>query len=284
MEILTSQNQIPKQDWLNFVVTAKARNKIRSTLNEMAKREAEPAKELFMRRLKNRKIDFNEATLMRMIKKLGYKAVNDFYVALGTGQRDVNDTVTEYELMLDGQGPAAVVAQSARSADEFTLQEPQDESDGRGVSAAEVLVIGSGDIRGLNYRMARCCNPIFGDDVFGFISSDGVVKIHRKSCPNAANIMMRYPYRLIPTRWSGEGCEMAASISITGRDDIGIVTNISSIINKEKDASLRSISIDSHDGIFQGVMSVGIKNATALNQLIKKIKTVKGIKDVTRQN
>ncbi len=284
VEILTSQNQIPKQDWLNFVVTAKARNKIRSTLNEMAKREAEPAKELFMRRLKNRKIEFDEATLMRMIKKLGYKAVNDFYVALGTGQRDVNDTVTEYELMLDGQGPAAVVAQSARSADEFTLQEPQDESDGRGVSAAEVLVIGSGDIRGLNYRMARCCNPIFGDDVFGFISSDGVVKIHRKSCPNAANIMMRYPYRLIPTRWSGEGCEMAASISITGRDDIGIVTNISSIINKEKDASLRSISIDSHDGIFQGVMSVGIKNATALNQLIKKIKTVKGIKDVTRQN
>lgn len=285
VEILTAQNQMPKQDWLSFVVTAKARNKIRSTLNEMAKRDAEPAKELFMRRLKNRKVDFDEATLMRMIKKMGYKAVTDFYLALGTGQRDVNDTVAEYELMLGSQLALSNPVQPVRSADEFTLMEPREnEADTVHGPSNDVLVIGGGEIRGLNYQFARCCNPIFGDEVFGFVTSDGVVKVHRKSCPNAANIMSRYPYRIINVRWTGNGSEMIATIAVTGRDDIGIVTNITSIINKEKDASLRSISIDSHDGIFQGVLAVGVKNTVALGQLIKKIKTVKGVKDVTRQN
>ena len=143
-------------------------------------------------------------------------------------------------------------------------------------------MIGEG-IKGINYRLARCCNPIYGDDVFGFISAEGVIKIHRADCPNARNIRERYPYRVINTRWSGKiGSQFGATLRIIGRDDIGIVTNITSIINKEKSTSLRNISIESHDGLFQGYVVVGVADQQALNQLIKKLKTVKGVKDVQR--
>ena len=145
-----------------------------------------------------------------------------------------------------------------------------------------MVVIGEG-IKGINYRLARCCNPIYGDDVFGFISAEGVIKIHRTDCPNAANIRDRYPYRIITTRWSGKiGTQFGATLRIVGRDDIGIVTNITSIINKEKSTLLRNISIESHDGLFQGYVVVGINDQSSLNQLIKKLKTVKGVKDVQR--
>ena len=133
--------------------------------------------------------------------------------------------------------------------------------------------------------MAKCCNPIYGDEVFGFISSEGVIKIHRIDCPNAQNIKSKYPYRLINTKWSGKlGAQFGATLRIVGHDDIGIVTNITSIITKEKDVSLRNIAIDSNDGLFQGYLVVGVSDTQSLNNLIKKIKTVKGVKDVQRSN
>ncbi len=172
----------------------------------------------------------------------------------------------------------AEVAAPAQSAEEFAMQ-PNADSE---VMSSDVLVIGN-DIKGLNYRLARCCNPIYGDDVFGFVSAEGVVKVHRSDCPNARNIRQKYPYRIITTRWSGKlGSEFGATLRILGKDDIGIVTNITSLINKEKGTSLRSISIDSHDGLFQGFLVVGVSDTATLNQLIKKIKTVKGVKDVQR--
>ena len=149
-------------------------------------------------------------------------------------------------------------------------------------SGSDVIVIGD-NIKGINYKLARCCNPIYGDDVFGFISAEGVIKIHRCDCPNADNIRQRYGYRVIRTRWSGKaGAEFVATLRVVGKDDIGIVTNITSIINKEKSVSLRGISIDSNDGLFAGVLTVGVADTAVLNQLIRKIKTVKGVKDVQR--
>lgn len=128
-------------------------------------------------------------------------------------------------------------------------------------------------MKGLSYKFAKCCNPIYGDQVFGFISSEGAVKIHRVDCPNARNIRERYPYRVINTRWSGKiGGQFGATLKVVGTDDIGIVTNITSIINKQNDASLRSITIDSHDGLFQGFLGVGVLNTEILNTLIKKSK------------
>ena len=274
VEIFTSTSQTPKLDWLALVVTSKARNKIRQSVHEMANRTASLGKELVERRFKNRKIELKEATIMKVIKKMGYKTVTDFYDAVAAGSIDVNDIATEYESIEHKATETAEI----RSAEEFQLINP-DENE---TSSSDVLVIGD-NIKGINYKLSKCCNPIYGDDVFGFISAEGVIKIHRTDCPNASHIRDNYPYRLINTRWSGKiGEQFGATLRIIGHDDIGIVTNITSIISKEKDTTLRSIAISSDDGIFQGTLVVGIKDTVALNNLIKKLKTVKGVKDVQR--
>ena len=278
VEVITSPSQTPKQDWLNIVVTAKARTKIRQTINERAARSSEYGRELLQRRCKNRKTELEEAGLMRTIKKMGYRTVTDFYKALADEIIDPTDVIATY----DAIQAADTKADERRSAEEFELMDPLAAASGRN---DDVLVIGTDNIRGMNYRMAKCCNPIFGDKVFGFISSEGVVKIHREDCPNSAHIHERYPYRVIRTRWSGKtGNQTAATIRIVGQDDIGIVTNISSVINKEKDVTLRNISIESHDGIFSGFLVIGVNDTVALNNVIKKIQAVKGVKNVQRSN
>ena len=274
VEINTSSTQVPKLDWLNFTVTSKARNKIRQSVHEMANRTSSLGKELLERRFKNRKIDLQEATLMRLIKKTGYKTVTDFYTAVASENIDINNIIAQYE-ELERRATETV---TARSAEEFQLS-PTDEQT---AEQSDVLVIGN-NIKGVNYRMAKCCNPIYGDDVFGFISSEGVIKIHRTDCSNARNIRDKYPYRLINTRWSGKlGEQFGATLRIVGNDDIGIITNITSIINKEKDAQLRSISIESNDGLFQGFLVVGIRDTAQLNDITRKLRTIKGIKDIKR--
>lgn len=275
VEIMTSATQQPKLGWLNFVVTGKARSKIRLALKERESRAAELGKELLQRRLKNRKIEITEQVMMKIIKKLGFKTVTEFYSSIGNETTDVNTVLEAYDQCRDRIAETAATV----SADEFVLNETAESKE-----TDDILVIGN-DIKGINYRMAKCCNPIFGDSVFGFVSAEGVIKIHRTDCPNAANIRDKYPYRLIKTRWSGKfDGQMAATLRILGQDDIGIVTDITSIITREKNSSLRSISIDSHDGLFQGYVVVGVPDTTALNNLIKKIKTVKGVKDVQRSN
>lgn len=279
VEILTSPGQQPKRDWLNIVITGKARSKIRITLKEQEARNAELGKELLQRRFKNRKIEISEPVMTKLIKKAGYKMATDFYNALADGTLDVNQIVDMYVSLTE---KTADEGAKAVSAEEFVLQHTEDDA---AANENDILEIGAGDdaVRGLNYRLARCCNPIYGDEVFGFVSAEGVVKIHRIDCPNAGNIRQRYPYRIIKTRWSGKfGGQMAATLRIVGNDDIGIVTNITSIITKEKNASLRNISIDSNDGLFQGYVIVGVSGTDALDALIKKIKTVKGVKNVSR--
>lgn len=279
VEIQTSASQQPKQDWLNFVVTSKARTKIRQTLKERESRHAELGREMLQRRFKNRKINIDEATLSRLIKKLGYKTTTDFYRAIADEKLDVNTVADRY---LASETPQETAANHV-SADEFVLAQFAEEAVPQsGTQSDDVLVIGN-DVKGLNYRFARCCNPIYGDEVFGFVSSDGVVKIHRADCPNAPSMRQRYPYRIISTKWSGKiGEHFAATLRVVGRDDIGIVTNITSVISKEKNTTLRNISIDSHDGLFQGTLVIGIPDNAALTSIIKKIKTVKGVRDVGR--
>ncbi len=277
VEISTAPGQMPKQDWLSFVVTSKARNKIRQTINERANRAAELGKELLQRRCKNRKIELEEGYLMRTIKKMGYKTVTDFYNAISDEEIDVNDVITQYELL---EAADKKDETEKRSAEEFELTNPGERND----NSEDILIIGD-NIKGINYRLSKCCNPIYGDDVFGFVSAEGAIKIHRNDCPNAQHIRYRYPYRVIRTRWSGKvGSQFAATLRIIGNDDIGIVTNITSIINKEKDVALRNISIESRDGIFSGFLVIGINDTNSLNNIIKKIKTVKGVKDVQRSN
>ncbi len=275
VEIFTSAQQVPKQDWLNYVVTSKARNKIRVALKEQESRVAELGKELLQRRFKNRKIDIDEAVLSKVIKKLGTKTVTEFYTRISDESLDVNDVVETYLSFTRSAEETEKV-----SASEYTMQMAGSEDNDH--RSDDILVIGN-DIKGINYRLAKCCNPIYGDDVFGFISSEGVIKIHRSDCPNAANIREKYPYRLIRTQWSGKlGSQFGATLRIVGNDDIGIVTNITSIINKEKNITLRSITVDSNDGLFQGYLIVGVNDTASLNQLIRKLQTVKGVKNVQR--
>ncbi len=273
VEILTAANQTPRLEWLNIVMTSKARNKIKQSLNEEKQRLADIGKEALTRRAKNRKIEIDESELMRRIKKLGYKSAIEFFADMGDNKIDAGRFLNTYV-----KATTREVETEHVSAEEFQLISPKEDS-----SRNDVLVIGEKSINGLNYKFAKCCNPIYGDDVFGFISSDGSVKVHKTDCPNAKHIRKRYPYRIIRANWSGKSGEMLpASLRVIGNDDIGIVANITSIISKEPNTTLRNISIDSHDGIFQGYLVIGVTDNRQLTILIKKIKTVKGVKDVVR--
>ncbi len=280
VEILTSPRQEPSRDWLSIVVTSKAKTKIRAVLKEHENRTAELGKELLQRRFANRKIELDEATMSRTITRMGYRDAIAFNSAVGADEIDVNDVVECYLACLEKQQKAEEGGERV-SASTYVMPQVADETVDTD-KTSDVVVIGD-DIKGINYRLAKCCNPIYGDPVFGFISAEGVIKIHRDDCPNAAHIRQRYGYRIIRTRWSGQnGTQFPATLRVVGKDDIGIVTNITSIINKEKSVSLRSISIDSHDGLFAGVLVVGISDVASLNRLIKKIETIKGVKNVQR--
>lgn len=279
VEIVTSSTQAPKQDWLHIVVTSKARNKIRQALNESRQRRAAIGKEVMERRIRNRKLVIEESLLMRVLKKLGYKSPVDFYADIAEERVTPDRALSVYQTMVAKETQPDV----RESADEFKLRDDMAADVGTSGAQQSVLVIGDHDIKGLNYKLARCCSPVYGDDVFGFISSDGVVKIHRRGCPNADNLRLRYPYRLIKVQWSGAVAGMLpVTFKVVGADDIGIVTGISSIINKEAKARLRNISIDSHDGIFQGYLTIGIADEATLSSLERKLRTVKGVKDVSR--
>lgn len=272
VEIVTSASQSPKADWLNYAVSPKSRNKIKQHLNEEKLRKAELGKEQLMRRAKNRKVEIDEATLAKMIKKEGYRYANDFFADIASGPLDAGKVISRY---LSFTAPEK--DSEPTSAEGFVVRENPE------MKQSEVLVIGEKAINGLSYRFARCCNPIYGDEVFGFISADGIVKIHKSTCPNAPNIRQRYPYRLIRVNWSSNtGTMLPASIRIVGTDDIGIVATITSIISKEPGVQLRNISVNSHDGLFQGFLTLGISDRQSLSSIIRKIKTVKGVKDVTR--
>ena len=282
VEVMTSATQTPKQDWLNIVTTSKARTKIRQALKEMAARQTDFAKEMLERKFKNRKIDYDEGTMMRLIKRIGYKVVTEFYQAIADGALDVNDLIDRYLEQLRHDTADTRDAAIYRSAEAFNLT-PATPDEATTGGKEDVLVIDQ-NLKGLDYKLARCCNPIYGDDVFGFVSVTGGIKIHRTDCPNAPEMRQRFGYRIVKARWAGksEGTQYPITLRVVGHDDIGIVTNITSIINKEDGISLRSISIDSNDGLFWGNLTVMLGDTGRLEALIKKLRTVKGVKQVTR--
>ena len=278
VSVVTSPSQSPKQDWLNFVVTSKARVRIKQALREEAAKTANFAKEMLQRRFKNRKIEMEEAPLMRYIKRKGYKTVTDFYIALGEEKLDPNVVIDEY-LELTRRESENMEHTNIRSAEEFvTTTEAEEISTNK-----DVLVIDK-NLTGIEYKLAKCCNPIYGDEVFGFVSTQGI-KIHRMDCPNAQEMFSRFGYRIIRAKWSGKGDNgYIVTLRVVGRDDIAIVTNITSVIGKEAGINLRSININSVDGLFQGNFTVMVRDTITLNMLMKKLKTVKGVKTVERLN
>ncbi|MFT4168631.1 MAG: RelA/SpoT family protein [Dysgonomonas sp.] len=280
IEIMTSPNQTPKQDWLNIVTTSKAKNKIRQKLKEEANKQVEFAKEQLKRRFKNRKIDEDEGVMMRLIKKLGFKTVTDFYIKIAQETLDVNTVIDQY-LDLEKREAEIHDKHEAVSAEEYIIQSSKTEQ--RSENGTDELILDK-DLRGIDYTLAKCCNPIYGDEIFGFVSSQGI-KIHRTNCPNAHDMFSRFAYRVIPARWSGKsGSTYTIVLRVVGTDDIGIVTNLTSIISKEAGTNLRSISIESNDGLFQGNLSVTLQDTNTLDSLMKKLRTVRGVKSISRIN
>lgn len=275
VEILTSNQQSPKQDWLNIVTTSKARMRIRQAIKENVTREAQVGKEILQRRFKNRKMELDESVLSRFIIKLGFKTQTEFYQALSKETITVDHVIHEYDSFVN-RTPVIQESQEphSHSAADFDVK----------TSSSDELIIDR-NLKGIEYKLAGCCHPIYGDDVLGFVSITRGITIHRADCPNIQNLMQQYPYRIQRARWSGKsGNQYSITLRVVGHDDIGIVSNISQVINKEQNTLLRSISIDTDDGIFHGHLSVMVSDLSSLNVLIRKINAVKGVKTVERIN
>ncbi len=279
VEVTTSASQTPKQGWLKFVVTSKAKTKIKQALKENAARQHAFAREELERKLKNRKIDLDEAVMMHLIKRLGFKVITDFYQSIAEGTLDTGYIIDQYVEQQRRDSDAAAGETQPRSADGYNLQPQGDEN----AEKEDVLVIDQ-NLKGIQYQLAKCCNPIYGDDIFGFVSVSGGIKIHRTTCPNAPSMRERFGYRIVKARWAGKstGTAYPITLMVVGNDDIGIVTNLTSLINKEDGISLRNINIDANDGLFSGRLTVMVGDTGKLDALVKKLRAVKGVKSITR--
>ena len=280
VEVMTSSTQKPKQDWLGIVKTSRAKSKIRLALKDIQVKEAAIAKEMLERRMKNRKLEFDESTMNHLIKKMGFKETRDFYKQLAEGVLDTVTVIERYaQLQQRESGNAPLPSVPTQSAEDFVFENPNEEIT---YGSDDVIVIDK-NLKGIDFQLAKCCRPIYGDSVFGFVTNGGGIKIHRSDCPNAREMRRRFPYRIVRAMWSGKGtAQYAIVLRVIGNDDIGIVNNITSIISKEENIAMRSINIESNDGLFSGNITVNIEDTTKLEALIKKIKTVKGVKQVTR--
>ena len=280
VEIMTSANQKPKQDWLNIAQTSRARSKIRLALKETQVKEGLFAKEMLERKFKNRKLEMDESIMQLLIRKLGFKEVSDFYRQVANGEIDPAVIIEKYIELQQGDQPVTGnnVAESAAN---FVLENSK-HSVATNQMADDVLVIDR-NLKGIDYQLARCCQPIYGDKVFGFVTINGGIKIHREDCPNAPELKKRFGYRIVKARWSGKGAsQYAITLRIIGNDDIGIVNNLTNIISRDEKLILRSINIDSHDGLFSGNLTIMIDDNTRLEALMKKLRTVRGVKQVER--
>ncbi|HOH71974.1 MAG TPA: DUF5913 domain-containing protein, partial [Paludibacteraceae bacterium] len=272
--VFTAPNQTPKPDWLQWVNSSKAKSKIRLALKEIQFKDAEMGKELLMRRLKNWKIEVDDSLITQLARKFGYKTISDFYQAVNSEK--VSMAAVREALQEDKKEISEV---SLRSADQYTT-----ETDLQKITSNEdVLVIDQG-LKDIQYTLAKCCNPIYGDDIFGFVSAKDGIKIHRCNCPNAPQMMARFGYRMLNARWAGKNnSQYPIRLRVVGHDDIGIVSNITSIISKSDKVKMRSISVNSNDaGLFEGNIIVLVDDLGQLEQLKKTILTIKGVKSVSR--
>jgi guanosine-3',5'-bis(diphosphate) 3'-pyrophosphohydrolase len=273
VDIIRSKSQKPKRDWLSFVVTSKARTKIKLALNEEKTRAAAEGKEMLMRRLKNWKMPYGDTVIQRLINHYNLKTAQDLYFLIESGKIELLEIK---EILQKDQAPQPV-AQAPLPAE----KEVKDTSD---TQYADFLII-EDRVEGLDYKLSKCCNPVFGDTVFGFVTISEGIKIHRTSCPNAHNMMARYPYRVVSARWTKTKnlTYFITSIKITGVDDIGIVNKISDIITKYN-VTIRNFNYNMEEEMFEGVLNLLVPNNDVLHGIIRKIHAIKGVLKVIRIN
>ena len=280
VEILQSPTQRPNESWIKIVKTSKARNKIRQAIKEQEFKNVADGRELFERRFKNWKLPLEEADVMHLCKQLGFKTLSNFYQAIAQGEIDLLGIRDKYLQMQQAQTEAQSNA-TAISASEF-VQNPNQQEE---LHQQEELVLDD-TLRNVAFKAAKCCNPIYGDAIFAFVSATSGIKIHREDCPNAAYLKSRYNYRKMKASWSsrsGGGKVNAATLIVVGKDNLGIVSNISSVISKEAGVMMRSISIDSDGGNFEGHLTVLVDSVDQLENLIRKLRCIANVDSVTRK-
>lgn len=279
VNILTSATQVPKQAWLDYVVTGRAKTKIRQSLNELQAKEANIAKETLERKFRNHKIELNNNYLNTVIKRMGYKDVNEFYRRVTAEQIEINDIIENYRAVVRRENGEQENTTPVHKAEEFTLEQDNAKS----TYSDDELVIDR-NLKGVDYTLAKCCSPVYGDDIFGFVTVNNGIRIHRSTCPNAQALREKCGYRIVKARWAGESGKNTYPITlrIVGNDDLGVVNNISSIISKDEKINIRSFNINSHDGLFESSLTIMINDTNQLNMLIKKLKGIKGVKNVSR--
>jgi GTP pyrophosphokinase len=279
ISIETSKSQKPKLDWLEFVVTTKAKSRIKVSLNEEQRKLAIQGKEIVKRKFKNWKIDYNDRIIQEILDHYKIKLSNEFYANIVLDKIDILDIknfIQQKEQKTETQ-ENTITNLEAILGEDATKNLDIDSSD-------DFLVIDN-NITNVVYKLSKCCNPILGDDIFGFVTIKEGIKIHRKTCPNAPQMMERYPYRMLKAKWKGENNtkkSFQASLHITGLDQTNIVGDISQLVSKEAGIQMRSISFDSGNGQIEGIIKVYVHDVSHLDFLIKKLKNAKGINSVSR--
>ncbi len=275
IEVLTSKTQKPKNDWLNFVVTSKAKTKIKSTLREELFKEAEVGKELLKRRLKNWKIKFEDQLINKLLKHYKLKVPVDLYYLIATEKIVIAEIKTVISKIQNLENSD----KQTQTEEKRTIVEEEKSTETQG----DYLIIDD-KIENVDYKLAKCCNPIYGDPIFGFVTVSEGIKIHRTNCPNARQLLEKYNYRVIKAQWNKSSAKKSFQtiIKVSGIDDVGIVNKISNIISKDLNIRMRSINIDSNDGMFEGQIRLYVESTKHLDMLIRKLKKEKEILKVTR--
>ena len=281
VEIMSGKNQKPSPDWLNFVVTSKARTKIRQKLSEAEFMKAAEGKELLARRMKNWKMELSDEIMAVLMKKFQYKTVNAFYAAIGDGTLDISD-MKELISGISSGGPAT---EAERPQDQTGGDQPKKKTWTAKGSADDILVIDAKNLKNLDYRMSKCCNPVYGDDVFGFVSIKDGIKIHRISCPNAARLMEMYPYRIQKVRWSDNPgtSSFQTSLKVTAAHEPSVINDIIDTVNIFK-TSIRSFNVNENgrNGTYEIALKLSVPSNLELDKVISRIRAAKNVIKVSR--
>lgn len=277
IEITTSKNQKPKGDWLDFVVTSKAINKIKVSLKEEMLKEAEQGREILQRRLRNWKIPFNDHNITLLLKEYKFKNAIDLYHSISTEKLELQNIK---DVLIKAEKEATEQANPSAAATDVPINK---NTTNKAATTDDVLVIDE-IVSNVDYRLARCCNPIMGDDIFGFVTINEGIKIHRTSCPNAAQMLSRYGYRVVNATWSRNDGQTSfqAAIRVVGYDEVGIVSRLSDVIAKDNKVTMRGFSIENDRGMFEGIIRISVKDTSHLDGLISRIKKVQGVTSASR--
>ena len=277
VDILTSETIKPNSNWLDYATTARARSKIKSSLKEEKKEIAEEGKEILRRKLKQLKIDLNERSVNEMVNFFKLKTSLDLFYRIGAGKID-NSMLKNYASSRSNALMSFIKNKITRK-----TSIPKEELEKDEITTKHDMLVFGKDEQKLDYKFANCCNPIPGDPVFGFLTINDGIKVHKKNCPNALSLQSNYAYRIMPAKWiDSSQQEYSALIELSGIDNLGLVNDITKLISENMHVNMKSISFESDSGIFSGKINVIVKNNNMLNKLIDNLKKINGIDKVRR--